>query len=69
MIKVAKYKHKQLYRCGECGLHYADKSWAEKCEAWCREYRSCNVEITMHAEENKRQTRERPRFPINYSGA
>jgi predicted ATP-dependent serine protease len=69
MIKVTKYKQKQLYQCGECGLHYADKAWAEKCEAWCREYRSCSVEITERAEENKRQTRERPRFPINYRGA
>lgn len=44
----------KLYRCPECGFHYADKEWAEKCEAWCREHKSCNIEITAHAEENKK---------------
>ena len=43
---------KQLIRCGECGFYYADKEWAEKCEAWCKENRSCNLEITSHAVEN-----------------
>lgn len=26
---------------------------AEKCEAWCREYKSCNLEITAHAEKKR----------------
>jgi len=47
-------KSKKLYQCQECGFHYADKEWAEKCEAWCREHKSCNIEITAHAEENKK---------------
>ena len=42
-----------LYQCEECGFHYVAKEWAEKCEAWCREHKSCNIEITAHAEENK----------------
>lgn len=41
------------FQCSECGLHYKEKQWAEKCEAWCKEYHSCNLEITSHAEENK----------------
>ena len=41
-----------LYQCPECGFHYEDREWAEKCEAWCREHKSCNIEITAHAEEN-----------------
>ena len=45
--------NKELYQCEECGFHYAEKEWAEKCEAWCREHKSCNIEITAHAEENK----------------
>ena len=45
---------KELYQCEECGFHYAEKEWAEKCEAWCREHKSCNIEITAHAEENKK---------------
>ena len=44
---------KKLYQCEECGFHYENKEWAEKCEAWCREHKSCNLEIVSHAEENK----------------
>lgn len=39
-----------LYECPECHLKYKEKEWAEKCEAWCREHKSCNLEITAHAE-------------------
>ena len=54
--------NKELYQCEECSFHYEDSStslttgreWAEKCEAWCREHKSCNIEITAHAEENKK---------------
>ena len=45
--------NKELYQCEECGFHYENREWAEKCEAWCREHKSCNIEITAHAEENK----------------
>lgn len=44
---------KELYQCEECGFHYESREWVEKCEAWCREHKSCNIEITAHAEENK----------------
>ncbi len=47
-------KKKELYQCPECGFHYAEKEWAGKCGAWCREHKSCNIEITAHAEENKK---------------
>ncbi len=33
-----------LYQCKECGFHYANPEWAEKCEAWCKEHHSCNLE-------------------------
>lgn len=36
-------------------MHYKDKNWKDKCEAWCKEHKSCNLEITAHAAENKRQ--------------
>lgn len=45
---------KQLYQCPKCGFHYEDRNWAEKCEAWCQEHKSCNIEIAAHAEENKK---------------
>ena len=41
------------FECPECKLKYREKKWAKACEAWCREHKSCNLEITAHAEENK----------------
>ncbi|MEM1574500.1 MAG: hypothetical protein QW755_00220 [Nitrososphaerota archaeon] len=38
-----------FYICEECKLKYKEKIWAEKCEEWCRKYKSCNLEITKHA--------------------
>ena len=46
--------HKKLSKCPECGLHYEDETRAKECEAWCREHRSCNLEIISHAVESKR---------------
>ena len=42
-------KEADLYKCPECGYWYKEKEWAEKCEAWCKEHKSCNLEITKHA--------------------
>jgi len=47
-----KINNQNLHQCNECGLHYKDKDTAEKCEAWCKEHKTCNVEITSRAEEN-----------------
>jgi hypothetical protein len=38
-----------LFTCKECGMKYKDKDWMEKCEAWCRENKSCNLDIIGHA--------------------
>ncbi|MBI2577569.1 MAG: hypothetical protein HYV77_01860 [Candidatus Wildermuthbacteria bacterium] len=38
----------ELRQCKECGFRYIEKEWAEKCEAWCREHKSCNLEIISH---------------------
>jgi hypothetical protein len=38
-----------FYQCEECDLLYLAASWAEKCEVWCREHKSCNLEISSHA--------------------
>jgi P-type Cu2+ transporter len=46
-------EEERSYTCSECGLHYTDKAKAEKCEIWCSEYKSCNLEIIAHALENK----------------
>ena len=43
-------KQKQdLYQCPECGLKYKEKKWADKCQAWCAKYKSCNLEIIKYA--------------------
>ena len=43
----------KLYQCPKCGLEYQEKAWAEKCESWCKEHKSCNLEITKHALKNE----------------
>ena len=48
MIVMVK-KTKEFWICEECKLRYNEKSWAEKCEIWCKKYKSCNLEITKHA--------------------
>lgn len=42
----------EYYKCPECGLEYKEKSWAEKCETWCKKHKSCNLEITKYAFKN-----------------
>ena len=42
-----------LYQCPECGFYYRDREWAKKCEMWCGEHKSCNLEITAHAEKSR----------------
>ena len=45
------------YECSACGLHYEDENVSKRCEAWCIETKSCNLEITKHsieAQQNKK---------------
>jgi hypothetical protein len=44
---------KELYQCPECGLHYEDEETAKQCENWCRENKSCNLEIIKGSVESK----------------
>lgn len=53
MVRQVKEENKETYQCEECDFHYEEKAQAEKCEAWCKEHHSCNLEITAHALENK----------------
>lgn len=46
----------KLYQCPECGLHYRDKAMAGKCEAFCKKYKACSMEIAPHAVENDPRT-------------
>ena len=45
--------NREYYKCNECGMRYADKTWAQKCEAWCKEHHTCNLEIIQHAVESE----------------
>ena len=56
MVKILIEEDKKLYQCEECGFHYESKEWAEKCQAWCREHQSCNLEITAQALENRKSS-------------
>lgn len=38
-----------VYRCSECGLGYKEKEIAEECQAWCKEHKSCNLDIIKYA--------------------
>jgi len=45
---VSKTKIKKIYICTECGYEYEEKEWAIKCQEWCKEHQSCNLEIIEH---------------------
>ena len=49
MVKAVQQGSKTFYQCAECGLQYTEKETAEKCQAWCKEHKSCNLEIIKHA--------------------
>ena len=49
MVKTLKESGAELYQCEECGFKYREKEWAEKCQAWCAEHKSCNLGITQYA--------------------
>lgn len=46
--KIFNQNKKELYKCEACGYHYDEKDWAEKCELWCNEHKTCNIEIIGH---------------------
>ncbi len=49
MPKEINHQGKTFYQCQECGLSYETKELAESCENWCKEYKSCNLEIVKNA--------------------
>jgi hypothetical protein len=48
MVKEIKRADKKIYQCEECKLLYDEKIWATKCEEWCKNNHTCNIEITKH---------------------
>jgi len=49
MVKTITKENTELYQCEECGFKYRDKETAEKCQAWCGEHNSCNLDIIKDA--------------------
>ncbi len=43
------------YLCEECETVYGEIVWAVRCEVWCMEHRSCNLDINKHAMLHPRQ--------------
>ena len=52
MAKDKEQTDNKTYQCGECGFWYKDKKISEKCQAWCKEHKSCNLEIIKHSIKN-----------------
>jgi len=53
MVKLIKKNGESYFLCEECKLGYKEEQWAERCEKWCKEYHSCNLDITKHAIKKK----------------
>lgn len=49
MVKKLTKNRIYYYRCEGCNFIYKEKLIAKKCEEWCREHKSCNIDITKHA--------------------
>ncbi len=49
MVKEIKNKRKKYYQCEVCKFVYKERKYAERCEEWCKKYKSCNLKITKHA--------------------
>ena len=50
MVEVIEKNGKKRFKCEECGFLYSSRHWAEKCETYCKDNKSCSLEITKHAE-------------------
>ncbi|MEK6914377.1 MAG: hypothetical protein AABW83_01890 [Nanoarchaeota archaeon] len=46
---VIKDKEKKIYYCKECKLAYRKLATAKKCEEWCKNHKSCNLDIIRYA--------------------
>lgn len=49
MVKEIKTSNKSYFKCEECKFIYKDKKIAQECESYCKDYHSCNTELTKHS--------------------
>jgi len=48
-MKIIEKESKKYYQCKECGHVYETEELANKCEEWCKEHKSCNLEIVKES--------------------
>ncbi len=48
-MKIIEKENRKYYQCEECGHIYKTEELANKCEAWCKEHKSCNLEIVKES--------------------
>ncbi len=48
-MKIIEKENKKFYQCEECGHIYEKEELANKCENWCKEHKSCNLEIVKYS--------------------
>jgi hypothetical protein len=48
-MKIIEKENRKYYQCEECGHIYETEELANKCEEWCKEHRSCNLEIVKES--------------------
>jgi hypothetical protein len=48
-MKIIEKESKSYYQCEECGHIYEREELANKCETWCKEHKSCNLEIVKES--------------------
>jgi hypothetical protein len=47
--RIIKADEDGYYPCPECKMRYVEYEIAEKCFNWCREHKSCNLEIVDYS--------------------
>jgi len=45
---MVKEVHKK-FQCEQCDMFYKNQETAQKCEKWCKKYKSCNLDIIKEA--------------------
>lgn len=53
MVTEIPHSQRTLYQCENCKFKYPTKELAERCEQWCGEHQSCNLEIIKYAIEDE----------------
>lgn len=48
-----------VFKCKICGLKYSQKQLALKCESWCKNHKSCNLNIVKFAIKENEKSRNK----------